>query len=130
MDEELLMKGLVHESGKGKKMSEKSFAQVIQKWSTLSLSCVNNMIKHARVLYGQGGYIDNILKFKKASTYNYIHDSRFHGLGGANNIFYLFKMSIVGASSGVNLVWRMQVGGDLDLAWIMFDVKRVVGWIS
>ena len=40
---------------------------------------MNNMIKDARVLCGQGGYIDNILKFKKASTYDYIHDNRFPG---------------------------------------------------
>ena len=38
-------------------------------------------------------------------------------------------MSTLGAGSGVDLVRRMQPGGDLELAWIMFDhVKRVVGW--
>ena len=44
---ELLMKGLVDESGEGKKLSEEDFSQVIQKWSALSSPCVNNMIKHA-----------------------------------------------------------------------------------
>ena len=47
---ELLMKGLVDESGEGKKLSEEDFSQVIQKWSALSSPCVNDMIKHARVL--------------------------------------------------------------------------------
>ena len=92
---------------------------------------MNNMIKDARMLCGQGGYIDNILKLKKASTYDYIHDSRFPGQGRASDIVYLFKMSTVGAGSGVNLVRRMQLSGDLQFAWIIFDhVKRVVGWTS
>ena len=44
---------------------------------------------------------------------------------------YLFKMSTVGAGSGVDLVRCMQPGSDLELAWIMFDhMKRVVGWTS
>ena len=125
---ELLMKGLVDENGDGKKLSEDDFAQVLDKWSALSTPHVNNMIKDARVLCGQGGYIDNILKLKKASTYDYIHDSRFPGQGGGSNIVYLFKMSTVGAGSDVR---RMQLGGDLQFAWIMFDhVKRVVGWTS
>ena len=128
---ELLMKGLVDEFGEGQKLSEEDFSQVIQKWYALSSPCVNNMIKHARVLCGQGGYIDNILKLKKTSTYDYIHDSRFPGQGGASDIVYLFKMSTVGAGSGMDLVRRMQSGGDLELAWIMFDhVKRVAGWTS
>ena len=98
---ELLMKGLVDKSGEGKKLSEEDFSQVIQKWCALSSPYMNNIIKHARVLFG---YIDNILKLKKASTYDYIHDSRFLGHWGASDIVYLFKMSTVGAGSGVDLV--------------------------
>ena len=128
---ELLLKGLVDESGEGNKLGEKEFAQILEKWSALSTPSVNNMIKDARVLCGQGGYIDNILKLKKASTYDYIHDSRFPGQGSSDDIVYLFKMSTIGAGSGVDLVRRMQPSGDLELAWIMFDhVKRVVGWTS
>ena len=52
MGKELLMKGLVDEFGEGKKLSEEDFVHVIQKWSALSSPCVNNMIKHARVLCG------------------------------------------------------------------------------
>ena len=92
---------------------------------------MNNMIKDARVLCGQGGYINNILKLKKASTYDYIHDSRFPSQGSSDDIMYLFKMSTMGARSGVDLVRRMQPGGDLELAWIMFDHdKWVVDWTS
>ena len=38
---------------------------------------MNNMIKDALVLCRQEGYIDNILKLKKASTCDYVHNSRF-----------------------------------------------------
>ena len=44
---------------------------------------------------------------------------------------YLFKMSTIGAGSGVDLVRHIQPGGDFQLAWIMFDhVKWVVEWTS
>ena len=44
---------------------------------------------------------------------------------------FIFKMSEVGPGSGVDLVARMQLGGDLQLAWIMFDhVKRVINWTT
>ena len=66
------------------------------------------MIKDARVLCDQGGYFDNILKLKKASTYDYIHDNRFPRQGGGSDIVYLFKMSTVGAGSSVDLVQRVQ----------------------
>ena len=37
----------------------------------------------------------------------------------------------VGPGSGVNLVKRMQVGDDLQDAWMMFDhVKRVKSWTT
>ena len=40
-------------------------------------------------------------------------------------------MSTLDVGSGADLVRRMQPGGDLELAWIMFDhIKRVVGWTS
>jgi hypothetical protein len=39
---------------------------------------------------------------------------------------FVFKMSEVGPGSGVHLVNRMQPGGFLEHAWIMFDhIKRV-----
>ena len=99
MGRELLLKGLVDESGKRNKLGEKEFAQILEKWSALSTPSVNKMIKDARVLCGQGGYIDNILKLKKASTYDYIHDSRFPSQGSLDDIVYLFKMSTMAGLS-------------------------------
>ena len=40
-------------------------------------------------------------------------------------------MSEVGPASGVDLIKRMQAGGDLECAWMMFDhVKRVKDWTT
>jgi hypothetical protein len=40
-------------------------------------------------------------------------------------------MSKVGPVSGVHMVNRMQPGGDLEHAWIMFDhVKRIKNWTT
>ena len=37
----------------------------------------------------------------------------------------------IGLGSGVDLVAQMQPGGDLELAWIIFDhVKRVTNWTT
>ena len=48
-----------------------------------------------------------------------------------NKLAYIFKMSIVALGSGVDLVRRMQPGGDLELQWIMFDhVKCISHWTT
>jgi hypothetical protein len=44
---------------------------------------------------------------------------------------FVFKMSEVGPANGVDLVRRMQPGGDIENAWIMSDhVKLVKGWTT
>jgi hypothetical protein len=87
------------------------------------------MIAEAKRFCGEGGYIDNILKLKKSSTYDYIHDSVFPGQG--SDLVYLFKMSTCGYGSGVSLERRRQPGGDLENAWVMFDhVKRIKDWTT
>lgn len=111
----------------GKKLTEDELKQIFDKWAKLSTPSIRNMIAEARSFCGQGGYIDNILKLKKSSTYDYIHDSVFPGQG--KDLVYLFKMSTCGVGSGVDLVKRMQPGGDLENEWVMFDhVKRVKEW--
>jgi hypothetical protein len=55
----------------------------------------------------------------------------FPGQGSDSDKVFVFKMSEVGPGSGVHLVNRMQPGGDLEHAWIMFDhVKRVKNWTT
>ena len=54
------------------------------------------------------------------------HDSNAPRQG--SKLAYVFKMSTVGPGSGVDLVRRMQPGGDLALQFMMFDhVKRING---
>jgi hypothetical protein len=126
---EFLLKGLLVENGEGKKLTEEELAQVFDKWSKLGSRSLRNLISEARQFCGQDGYIDNIQKLKKSSTYDYIHDSKFPSQG--NELVYLFKMSTCGQGSGVSLVDRMQPGGDLENKWVMFDhVKRVKEWTT
>jgi hypothetical protein len=126
---ELLLKGLLIEYGKGRKLTEDELAQVFNKWSKLGSRSMKNLIVEASLFCGQGGYIDNILKLKKSSTYDYIHDSKFPGQG--DKLVYLFKMSTCSQGSGVNLVPRVQSRGDLENEWVMFDhVKRVKDWTT
>jgi hypothetical protein len=126
---ELLLKGLLDEGANGQKLTETELAQIFDKWAKLEKNTIRNLIAEAKRFCGQGGYIDNILKLKSTSTYNYIHDSIFHGQG--SNLIYLFKMSTCSQGSGVSLVKRMQPGGDLENEWVMFDhVKRVKDWTT
>ena len=110
---ELLMKGLIDKDGNGKALSEHELNLIFEKWSSLSSSTLNNLIHDARVSLGGSGYVDSILKLKKGSMYDYIQDSCFPGQG--SELAYVFKMSTVGPGSGVDLVRRMQPGGDLAL---------------
>jgi hypothetical protein len=44
---------------------------------------------------------------------------------------FMFKMSLYGPTSGVDLVRHMQLGGDLQNRWLMFDhVKHVQEWTT
>ena len=75
--EELLMKGLIDEAGDGRVLSERKLDSIFEKWSALNTSTVDNLIHDAKVSLGGGGYVDNILKLKKGSKYDYIQDSQF-----------------------------------------------------
>ena len=126
---ELLMQGLIDEDGGGNNLLEGELSLVFEKWSKLSTSSMNNMISDAKLHLGLGGYVDNILKLKRGSRYDFIHGSCFPGQG--SNLAYIFKMSTVGPGSGVDLVRRMQKGGNLQSEFIIFDhVKRVLFWTT
>lgn len=107
---EFLLKGLLNERGKRRKLTEEELAQVFEKWSKLGSRSLRNLIAEARRFCGQGGYIDNILKLKKSSTYDYIHDSKFSCQD--DELVYLFKMSTCGQGSGMSLVRT-----PMDAAW-------------
>ena len=126
---ELLMQGLIDEDGGGNNLLESEHSLVFEKWSKLSTSSMNNMISDAKLNLGLDSYVNNILKLKRGSRYDFIHDSCFPGQG--SNLAYFFKMSTVRPGSGVDLVRGMQKGGNLQSKFIMFDhVKRVPFWTT
>ena len=75
--------------------------------------------------------MDGIAKLRGVSTWAYVQRNQFPGQGDDTDKVFVFKMSEVGPGSGVDLVKRMQPGGDLEHAWIMSDhVKRVAKWTT
>jgi hypothetical protein len=95
----------------------------------LSSPNIRHTIKSFKNVTKKNGYIDSILELKRKLCYNYIQDNVF--LGQNVPKVYLFKMSTHGLASGVDIVMCMQLGRDLENAWIMFDhVKHVQGWTT
>ena len=125
---ELFMQGLINEDGIGNVLSKDELILVYEKWSKLNTSSMNNMIFDVKVNLGGGGYVDNILKLKKTSRYDYIHNSCFPG--HRSNLAYIFKMYIVGLGSGVNLVCWMQKRRNLQPEFIMFDHVKHASFLA
>ena len=70
------------------------------------------------------GTIDSIRALKDHSGFEYVHGSKF--LGQSKDKVFVFKLFLDLQRSGVDLVQHMQVGGDMENSWIMFDhVKRL-----
>ena len=77
------------------------------------------------------GVMDGITMLRGCSNWPYVQENLFPGQGSDSNKVFVFKMSEIGPGSGVDLVKRMQPGGDLQDAWMMFDhVKRVKKWTT
>ena len=75
------------------------------------------------------GTMNSIMAFKDHSSFKYFHASRFPRQ--SKDKVFVFKMSIDLPRSGVDLVKRMQEGGDMENSWIMFDhVKRLKDWTT
>jgi hypothetical protein len=73
------------------------------------------------------GSIDSILTRKAFNPYDYIQDNCVPG----QQKVYLFKLSVEGDNCGIHLVRQMQLGGDLENIWTMFNhVKCVQGWMT
>ena len=72
--------------------------------------------------------MDGITKLRGLSNWAFVHRNMFFGQGNDSDKVFIFKISEVGPSSGVDLVMEMQSNGNFELAWMMFDVvKRVNG---
>ena len=65
------------------------------------------------------GTMDSIMALKDHYAFRFVHGSRFPRQ--SKDKVFVFKMSIDLPGSGVELVKRMQVGGNMENLWIMFD---------
>ena len=70
-------------------------------------------------------------KIRGVNIWAYFQRYQFPGQTDETDIVFVFKMSEVGPSSGVDLARRMQPSGGLEHAWIMSDhVKRIAKWTT
>ena len=109
--------------GEKKMLKAEEMEEVMDCFQYLSSSSIRNVIS---LFYSgnHGGIIDNIMTMKRESKFEFIHDSVFPGQGKEK--VYIFKMLTEGPGSGVDLVRRMQLAGDLQNVWMMFDhIKHV-----
>jgi hypothetical protein len=75
--------------------------------------------------------MDCIAILRGYSHWAYIQENKFPGQVLDLNKVFVFKKLEVGLGSRLHLVKRMQPGGDLQEAWIMFHhVKRVKHWTT
>ena len=126
---EFLLGYLFHDGIGSKQMLQGSeLDEVMDRFQFLSSPSIRNVISSFRS-NNRGGVLNNIMTMKKNSRFEFVHDSVFPGQ--EKEKVYLFKMLTEGPGSGVDLVKRMQVGGDLANGWMMFDhVKRVKDWTT
>lgn len=111
-------------------LSDEELDEVFKKYYTLSKPGLKNAVTTFRGI-GNLGIIDGIAALRGCSKWEFIHDNKFPGQGSEGDKVFIFKMSEKGPGSGVDLVKRMQPGGDLQDSWIMFDhVKRTKGWTT
>ena len=75
------------------------------------------------------GPMDSIMALKDYSGFKFIHEKKF--LGQSKGKVFVFKMFVDRPGSGLDLLKHIQLGGDLQDCWIMFDyVKRVENWTT
>jgi hypothetical protein len=86
---------------------------IIDKFSTLtSPNCRNFISGSKRFLRSEMGTMDSIMALKDHFAFKIVHSSRFPGQ--SKDKVFVFKMSVDLPGSGVELVKRMQIGGDMD----------------
>jgi hypothetical protein len=98
---------------------------MMDKFTTLCSPNVRNLVASLKHCPGNKGYDFNILALKANSGYDYIQDNFFLKQQFGKKMF-IFKMFMDGNGSGRDLVKWMQLGGDFQTFWIIFnDVKHV-----
>jgi hypothetical protein len=110
---------------KGEKLN-----QTLLKFTPLCSLGIHNLIASLKHRLDNLGSFDYIFKLKALPGYDYIQDNCFFGQQVGQKV-YLFKMSMNGAAFEFDLVQRMQLGDDLQNAWMMFNhIEHVQGWMN
>jgi hypothetical protein len=81
----------------------------------------------------RGNGVFNVLeKMQKNIWFLYIQWHRIPGQGSQTDFPFVFKLSVKGPGSGVDLLRRMQPGKDLFGTWVMFDVMHQIttDWLT
>jgi hypothetical protein len=117
-------------NAEGHHLVGESLEVVMDKFSTLaSPNCRNYVSGSKRFVRSMMDTMDSIMALKDHSSFKYVHGRRF--LGQSKDKIFVFKMPVDLPESGVDLVKRMQVGGDMENSWLMFDhVKRLKDWTT
>lgn len=103
-----------------------------------SLQVISTPAKFAQVLRSvkivrpDACELDCIIRMQKNIRFPYIQRFLYPGQASATDRCHIFKMSVKGPGSGLDLLRRMQLGGSLDGAWVMFDVMHrcTKGWLT
>ena len=127
---EFLAKHLLRPEQCDTTMTVEDMKTVMEKYTNLASSNIMNAIsnfKHVR----HTNPMDGIRQMRGCTTWPFVQRNMFLGQGADDDKVFVFKMSEVGPASGVDLVTRMQPGGDLQDSSLMFDhVKRVSNWTT
>ena len=116
-----------HGEGEKEILKGEEMEEVMDRFQMLSNPSIWNFISSFHS--NNRGVIDNIMTMKRESKFEFIYDNVFPGQGKEK--VYVFKMLTERPGSGVDLIRRMQVGGDLQNTWMIIDhVKRVKEWTT
>jgi hypothetical protein len=113
--EELLLRS---EGAPAKTFTFEELVPVLDKCRYMSSPSIKNDVTSFRYIR-RYGVMDGITMLRGWSTWPYVQENLFPGQGSDSDKVFVFKMSEVGPSSGIDLVKRMQPSGDLEDKWKM-----------
>ena len=109
---EFLAKHLLRPKHCDATMTVDDMKTVMEKYANLASPNIKNAISNFKHV-GRNNSMDGICQMKGCTTWPFVQRNMFPGQGADDDKVFVFKMSEVGPASGVDLVTRMQPGGDL-----------------
>jgi hypothetical protein len=113
---------------KGHHLVDSSLEVIIDKVSTLASPNCRNFVSGSKCFLRSGmRTMNNIMALKNHYVFKFVYCSRF--LRQAKDKVFVFKIFVDLLGSDSKLVKRMQVGGNMENSWIIFDhVKYLKYW--